>query len=116
MLKFYYNGIKSSDKQGLQKAHFNFSKQNGDKFVIDIYARDYVRFSEEVRNTFTVKNDSDIMTDYFECDRIEVPKNHPLIDDVIKAIISGINKNKYFAGKEEERKANISNLLAWKES
>lgn len=85
-LKFYWNGIKENGGK-LQKAdicagdYFNFPKG-----TITIYARDYERFSQGVRDVFRVENDSDMMTDYFEEDKIRVTPNHPLYADVKAAL------------------------------
>ena len=47
-----------------------------------IYAKHYRHFSDGVSKAFTVENDSDSMTDYFEDDRIRVEPSHPLYADV----------------------------------
>lgn len=36
------------------------------------------RFPIEVRNAFTIENNSDMMTDYFEADCIRLVSSHPL--------------------------------------
>ena len=85
-LKFFYNGIKANGGK-LQKAHFSDSPlHNRPAGTITIYARDYSRFSAEIREAFTVENDTDSMTDYFENDRIRVEPNYPLYAEVKKAV------------------------------
>jgi hypothetical protein len=85
-LKFFYNGIKGTDKK-LQKVFYsNGPFKNLPTGTITIYAREYCRFTKEIRDIFTVKNDTDIMTDYFENDRIRVFPCHPLYNDVLEAL------------------------------
>ena len=91
VLKFFYNGIKANGGK-LQKAHYSkgnlvswaMEKYGFDEDTITIYARGYMRFSTEIQDAFTVENDTDIMTDYFEKDRIRVKKGHPLYAQVLK--------------------------------
>lgn len=91
-LKFFYNGIKANGGK-LQKAHFskgNFTHEamtryGFDSETITVYSREYMRFSAEIQEAFTVENNTDSMTDYFEKDRIRVKKDHPLYAQVLKA-------------------------------
>lgn len=81
-MKFYYNGIKTSDRQGLQKCHYskgNYTAASGlSPEVITIYNREYTRFSAEIQAAFMVQNNSEMMTDYFEKDRIRIDQAHPM--------------------------------------
>ena len=86
-LKFFYNGIKSNGGK-LQKAHYTVGNL-GERYpenTITIYARDYSRFCADVRANFTVHNDTDSMTDYFDSDRIRVTPDHPLYAQVMVAV------------------------------
>ncbi|HXI90483.1 MAG TPA: hypothetical protein VNH18_29495 [Bryobacteraceae bacterium] len=77
-LRFFYNGIKASDGK-LQKCWYSDGQLlNSPTGTITIYARDYASFSAEIRAAFNVENGSDMMTDYFEKDRIRVTPSHPL--------------------------------------
>lgn len=83
-LRFFYNGIKVG-KGSLQKAHYSLGNlRNHPDETITIYAREYTRFSAEIREAFKVENDTDTMTDYFEHDRIRVEPSHPMYA-VVKA-------------------------------
>lgn len=76
---FYWNGIKDAKGAKLQKAAYNLTSNT--KYpdgTITIYARDYCHFSAKVHGLFNVKNDSDLMTDYFDNDRFYVTPVHPL--------------------------------------
>ena len=91
-LKFFYNGIKVNGGK-LQKAFFSkgnltswaMEKYGYDSDTLTVYAREYAGFSAEIRGIFQVENDSDMMTDYFEKDRIRVTKGHPLYGQVLKS-------------------------------
>lgn len=85
-LKFYYNGIKE-DGGKLQPCSYNLGNYvNLPEETITIYNREYTRFSQGIRDAFKVENDSDIMTDYFEKDRIRVAPTHPLYQQVKEAM------------------------------
>jgi len=84
---FFWNGIKDAKGEKLQKAHYSMggytnvpAEMSAD--TITIYARDYSGFSSLVRDCFEVKNDSDLMSDYFDNDRIQVLPVHPLYPQV----------------------------------
>lgn len=85
-LRFFWNGIKGSDKK-LQLAWYSGGELlNHPAGTITIYARDYVGFSKEVHAQFTVENNTDSMTDYFEKDRIRVTPTHALYAQVQGAL------------------------------
>ncbi len=87
MLKFYYNGIKD-DGGKLQTCFYSIGKLlNHPEGTITIYKREYARFSAGIRAAFTVENDSDSMTDYFEEDRIRVEPSHLLYAEVHAALV-----------------------------
>jgi hypothetical protein len=87
MIKFYYNGIKASDTDNkLQKAWYSNGPLNGyPEGTLTIYAREYTGFSAEVNEQFTVENDSDHYTDYFDKDKIRVKPDHPMHAQVLAA-------------------------------
>lgn len=69
-IRFYYNGIKV-DGGELIKCHYS-ADENG----ATIYASGYG--AELPRALFDVRNDTDIMTDYFDKDSATLPADHPL--------------------------------------
>ena len=82
MIKFVYNGIK--DEEGkLHKAHFSKGCHKDGEDIITIYARDYDDLPRV--QGLEVENDSDIMTDYFEKDRIEVRPENNFYEQVFEA-------------------------------
>jgi hypothetical protein len=109
-LKFFWNGIKANGGK-LQKAHFtkgNFTpeamaKYGFDNDTITVYNRSYIRFTQEIREVFTVVNESDMVTDYFETDRIRVKKDHPLYAQVLKA---------FYAQEEHNQKIRERRILS----
>lgn len=86
MLKFYYNGIKTSDCPKLQLCSYSADRLlNHAEGTITIYGKHYRHFSPEVAAAFKVVNGTDIQSDYFENDRIRVEPSHPLYPHVLKA-------------------------------
>jgi len=85
-LKFFYNGIKANGGK-LQKVWYNLGNtiDYPGKSTITIDKSDYVRFSPEVHEAFKVENNSEMMTDYFEQDRICVTAEHELYAEVLEA-------------------------------
>jgi len=83
-LRFYWNGIKAGDGK-LQRCSYS-SYQDG---TITVHAKDYRRFSQEVRQAFTVENGTDTMTDYFENDRFRVQSGHHFYDVISAAMKAG---------------------------
>lgn len=84
---FYWNGIKDAKGEKLQRCWYSASSmQDMPEGTITIYARDYARFSGLVRSCFAVQNDTDIMVDYFDNDRIRVIPAHPLYPQVRAAM------------------------------
>jgi hypothetical protein len=79
-LKFMYNGIKINGK--LIKGFWSKGGyRNGALYCF--YARSY--FTPELAEVFKVRNDSDIMTDYFETDSIFFFESDKYINEVSKA-------------------------------
>jgi hypothetical protein len=100
-LKFFYNGIKETDRLDpqfgvLQTCWYSTSRlTNYPEGTITIYAREYcygkfpnrwVGFSWGVKNAFKVENGTDIQSDYHETDRIRVTPDHPLYAEVKAAL------------------------------
>ena len=86
MLKFFWNGIKGTDGK-LQKAFYATDNWiTYPKDMIRIYGKNYANFSEEVQDAFEVKDGSDLMSDYFENQHIDVLPTHPLYGQVKEAL------------------------------
>ena len=86
MLKFYWNGVKE-DGGKLQGCHYSDGQLiNHPAGTITIYGKRYRGFSAGVQAAFIVENDTDMMTDYFEDDRIRVEPSHPLYPAVKAAL------------------------------
>lgn len=109
-IKFYYNGLKVNGGK-LQKAWAYISDQPGQPIgTIKVCARDYYRFSAEVADFFTVENNSDSQTDYFEKDSFKVLPDHPLYEAVKTALID--TKEAKHKAKADGKKAALGALLA----
>lgn len=76
MTKFMWNGIKVDGT--LYKAHYLRSDE-----VITIYGKGYTSFP--LIAGLQIENDSDIMTDYFENDRIRVSPGNTHYQAVLEA-------------------------------
>jgi len=88
-LRFFWNGLKGPDGK-LQKCSYCDGPYVGHAAgTITIYAKDYRRFSAEVREAFSVENGTDTQTDYFENDRFRVQPGHYLYDAVRAAMKAG---------------------------
>jgi hypothetical protein len=83
MTKFMYNGIKVDNT--LYRAWYSQSKlTNAPEGTITIYNREYwPRFP--TIDGFTVQNDTELMTDYFDKDRIRVYPDNPHYPAVLAA-------------------------------
>lgn len=73
-IRIYWNGIKI-DGGKLIRCGYSIDNNVDHHESVTIYARDY---ADLPRDLFEVKNDSDIMTDYFENDRADIRPEHPL--------------------------------------
>jgi len=97
-IKFMYNGIKVNGQ--LYKAWY--SKGNYRTLpdgTITIYAKEYKRFPKI--EGFNIENESDIMTDYFEKDRVRVIPGSKLYNQVYAA---------YQSQEEHREKRNVKRL------
>ena len=96
-VKFMWNGIKVDGK--LHKCWYSISTLVGfPAGTITIYGKNYGDLPAIAG--LTVENDSDIMTDYFENDRIRVTPDNPFYTEV-KAALEKLNDHnaKRFAKK-----------------
>lgn len=89
MIRFFYNGLKTDDHEKLQKAFYS-EYENGN---ICVHAEGYDDFSKEIKDQFSVANNTDIMTDYFEKDRFQISPSHPLYNLAKKAMLQNTLKH-----------------------
>jgi len=88
-IKFLWNGIKGADGKLRRCSYSDGVLLNHPAGTLTIYAKDYGidgHFPADVRAVFTVENDTDMMTDYHETDRIRVEPSHPLYGQVWEAM------------------------------
>ena len=90
MIRFFYNGIKTSADKKLQKA-FYYEHDNGN---ICVTCESYAGFSSEIEKLFAVIDNTDIMTDHFEKSRFIISPNDQYYVTAKKALLQG--KLKYF--------------------
>lgn len=79
-IKFRFNGVQE-DGMKLVRCWYWLNNDGS----LGISARDYKSFGPEMRAAFKVRNESDLMTDYFDNDRVTVAPEHPLY----KAALAG---------------------------
>jgi hypothetical protein len=116
-IKFFYNGIKinGGKLQACLYSKGNFTESSGIPMEsITIYKQSKKsdltsRFSKEVGEFFTIKNDTDLMTDCFDSDSILVCPDHPLYSEVLEAFEDKAHKNKLKA--EQRHKKHIAALV-----
>lgn len=97
---FYYNGIRDHKGAKLQRAHYVKTSDG----AITVYSRGG-DFSQLVRKCFSVQNDTDISTDYFQNDRIQVETVHPLYAQVKAAADDVDTKRAARHAKREQRRS-----------
>ena len=88
-IKFYYNGIKVNNGK-LEKIGWSAPQQDG---MIYGFANSYCGLSKEIKELFTVENNTDSVTDLFEKDILKIQSNHPLYNEAKKALIADLNKS-----------------------
>ncbi|MDE2096361.1 MAG: hypothetical protein KGL39_03880 [Patescibacteria group bacterium] len=84
-LTFLWNGIKDGSGKLHRCWYSNGALLRHPPGTISIHAKDYARFSADIRACFEVENNTDMMTDYFDTDTIRVVPDHPLYSEVIAA-------------------------------
>ncbi len=76
-IRFFWNGIKTNGENKLIRCFYsldNSTRQPGP--CVTIYAKGYG--AELPRDLFTVQNETDSMTDYFDTDSATLTPSHPL--------------------------------------
>ncbi len=100
-IRYMWNGIKVDGK--LYKLWYSFqtqSYQNDDNPHITMFATSYSnRFPTEIHDLFTVRNDTDSMTDYFDKDSITLDRTHPEWERVTAAYIKQQNHRAKMMGR-----------------
>lgn len=98
-MKFMYNGIKGSDGK-LQKCWYSTANWlNKPQEMIRIYGKGYKSFSAEVKAAFIVEDGTDVMSDYFETEHIDVLPTHPLYAEVFHALLLVRERNERLKSK-----------------
>lgn len=77
-VRFFSNGIRINGARELCKVFYNVDGRHDGKECVTIYERSGNDNQRIPADLFCIENDTDIMTDYFEYDRVEVFPDHPL--------------------------------------
>lgn len=85
-VKFMWNGIKVDGE--LYRAYYSMGKYTEasglPEGTITVYAKDYTSIPRI--EGLQVENDTDIMTDYFETDRIRITPDNKFYNDALEAV------------------------------
>ena len=85
-VKFMWNGIKVDGE--LYRAYYSMGKYTEasglPEGTITVYAKDYTSIPRI--EGLQVENDTDIMTDYFETDRIRIATDNKFYNDALEAL------------------------------
>ena len=84
MIKFLETAIKDSNNKRFKVRYSLGELINYPEGTITIYEKDYERFSQEIRDTFKVENNTDSQSDYFETDTIRVLPTHPRYSEILE--------------------------------
>lgn len=100
-IKFYYNGFKVNGGALYKVTYCAGEYVSLPAGTITIYAKtnNYTHMPKEVRELFTVENNTDTQSDYFETDKIRVLPTHPLYAEVKAAADEAKAKNEKKYGK-----------------
>lgn len=77
-IKFFYNGMRINGARELCKVDYSVDGRHDDRECVTIYERLNNYNVRIPRDLFDVQNDTDLMTDYFDTDSVEVWPDHPL--------------------------------------
>ena len=81
-IKWFWNGFKVNGSKALTKAHYSFQKTQ-----LTVYGKEYKDFPPELAEVFTVENNTDLITDYFDNDKIRIEPSHPEFQAAAQAYI-----------------------------
>lgn len=101
-IKYFWNGIKAQGVNGGKLLKGHYTEQDG---IITLYAWNYGGF----RGVQGVINNSDIMTDYFESDRVRFDRSSPQWAEVLAAYT--LQEQKTIARLEKKTKGNHAHSL-----
>ena len=88
-MRFMYNGIKDDSTGKLYKGYYSIGPWNTlPEGTITFYAKGYDNLSKLLHPLFSVENETDIQTDYFEKDKIRVQPDNPMYNMVLQAYIA----------------------------
>jgi len=107
-IKFFWNGIKIDGK--LYRCHYSDGKLiNYPEGTLTIYRKDY-GIMPDVPG-LNVQNDSDLMTDYFERDRIRIKPDNKFYNEVKNALALHdehyVKRHEKYIKQEEEVKERL---------
>ena len=105
-IRFFWNGIKVNGGKLIRCFYFTDSRSDS----VTISARDYDHLP---RDLFTVKNETDLYTDYFDSDRATLTPAHPLYKYARAAAIKADLRDSVPYLEKLERTLNSGKLAPW---
>jgi hypothetical protein len=88
---FYYNGVKDSDGK-LVKAHYSDAMLvHYPEGTITIYVRSILDHFPQLEG-LTAENDTELLTDYFDSDKVRITPDNPWYPEVAAALQQQKNK------------------------
>ena len=110
-IKFFYNGIKLNGENKLLKCFYSIDNSTAESGpCVTIYARDY---NDLPRDVFSVENDTDLYTDYFDSDRATLTPAHPLYKYARAAAIKADLRDSVPYLEKLEHTLNSGKLAPW---
>jgi hypothetical protein len=88
-IKVMYNGIKVDGtlyRSYLFPEHKDPRDSRSDIIGVQVSAKDYQGFPPAVHAAFSVNNQTDLITDYFDHDSFLIPKDHRLFSQAVSAL------------------------------
>lgn len=85
MIKFNKYNVTETTTKARARVHYSLDNRIDGRKCVTIYAKDHINSLGDMFKA-EYKNDSDIMTDYFEKGRVVLFEEHPLYNQVRKIV------------------------------
>lgn len=114
MIIFYHEGIKTSDRKGLQKVIYKFNKKSNGNIYITIFNKSFsTGFSPVITSRFKVYINNELTSPYYGYKFINIEKGERYFDEIIDCHLFFLQKNKKLSNKVKKNK--IRELFKWLE-
>ena len=86
-LKLFFNGIKAEGSKELHKGSFHLVHLAGGVPAVKFHYDEYGHLPSEIRSQFSVTNDTDTQTDYFDKDRFNISQSNRYFVPALRATL-----------------------------